>query len=91
MKKSTTALVPFTTQFSGRDIKTVFYKGRPCWMAKDIGRALGYGNDGLKLAQRITQDWANEFALGQDYLLITGQELADLKSLLKLSPERGDS
>jgi prophage antirepressor-like protein len=89
MKKSNTALVPFTTQFSGRDITTVFYRGRPCWMAKDIGRALGYGNDGQKLAQRITQDWANEFIEETDFAVIKGENLVSFKTLLEAIPESG--
>ena len=77
------ALVPFTSQFSGQDITTVIYDGRPCWIAKDVGQALGYGNGGQKLAQRITQDWGNDFIEGTDYALISGRELSEFKKLLK--------
>ena len=67
MQRTDNALIPFTSQFSGQDITTVFWNGRPCWMAKDIGRALGYGGQGYRPTRRITQDWVDEFMEGVDY------------------------
>jgi prophage antirepressor-like protein len=83
------ALVPFTSQFSGQDVTTIFYAGRPCWIAKDIGRVLGYGNDGQKLTQRVTQDWAHEFVEGLNFEVIRGKELVQFKKLLKVIPDSG--
>jgi prophage antirepressor-like protein len=83
------ALGPFTSQFSGQDITTVFWNGRPCWTAKDIGRALGYGRNGLKLGQRITQDWRHEFIEENDFVLIQGENLVAFKKLLEVVPDSG--
>jgi prophage antirepressor-like protein len=60
-------------------------------MAKDIGRALGYGNDGQKLAQRVTQDWANEFIEENDFAVIRDGNLVAFKTLLEVIPGAGIS
>jgi hypothetical protein len=75
MQRTDNALTPFTSQFSGQDITTVCCDGRLCWTAKDIGRALGYGNEGSCFTKRIAADWCGEFIEGHDFAVIQGETL----------------
>jgi prophage antirepressor-like protein len=78
-----TELAKITNEFEGKDITTISYKGRPCWIAAEIGRALSYADNGGRLVTKISQDWSDELIEGSDYLLLEGLELADFKSLVK--------
>jgi hypothetical protein len=50
----------------------------------DLGRLLGYGDDGRDLADRITKDWAGEFLPGRDFEVVTGEPLRAFKRVLGL-------
>lgn len=65
--------------FEGHSIPTYELEGQHAWLARDIGRALGYGREGRRLVGMITERWASEFIEGHDYLLLTGEELAGLR------------
>ena len=67
-------------------IVTVTFKGVECVVARDFGRALGYGKDGAKLVDMMREEWTDEFEPGVDALPLKGQELRDLKGL---APEAG--
>ena len=80
-----------TNTFEGIDVTTYFCRGRACWIAKDIGRLMGYSKDGRRLSSKVTDEWSNEFIEDTDYCVISGDELADFKSILRLDPESGSS
>lgn len=61
------------------------------FIAKDVGAALGYANDGLKLTDRITGEWADEFIEGTDYRVLRGKNLSEFKALMRLTPQNGVS
>ncbi|MFH0946738.1 MAG: Bro-N domain-containing protein, partial [Planctomycetota bacterium] len=51
-----------SSQFEGHEIATYrSNKGEPIWPAREIGRAIGYGNEGGNLVRSISGAWAEEF------------------------------
>jgi prophage antirepressor-like protein len=77
-------IIRATNEFEGRDIKTLTYRGKPAWIAREIGEAIGYSQGGKRFATRITGEWAGEFIEDHDYVLLTGEELADFKAICEL-------
>lgn len=77
-----TTMTTITSQFEGRALTTITYKGKPAWIARDVGAALGYEQDGRRLVNLIRDEWADEFIDGADYALIAGKDLRDLKAAL---------
>jgi prophage antirepressor-like protein len=76
-------------QFEGQPVTTIEYQGRPVWIAREIGRALGYENEGAKFAEKVTSDWSEDLERGTDYMVIEGDDLRDLKGAL--TPDSGVS
>ena len=70
--------------FDNRTITTLTYRGKPAWIANEVGDALGYA--ARKLVNRITSDWIDEMIDGHDFCIVKGSELRDLK---KVVPEYG--
>jgi prophage antirepressor-like protein len=66
----------FLHDFEGKALFTYTWQGRPCWVARHLGRTIGYSHDGKRLPNKILGAWANEFVLGQDYDLLAGDDLA---------------
>lgn len=77
------ALTHTTSDFEGTPLTTITYKGRPAWIAREIGAAVGYSEGGKQLVRNITGDWANEFVDDDDFVSIAGAELADIKEALR--------
>jgi prophage antirepressor-like protein len=73
--------------FEDKPITTFTYKGKPCWIAKDIGRVLEYAQDGRRLVGNISNDWSNEFVDGDDYVVLEGEELKLFKEFIKTDTE----
>ena len=69
-----------TTLFDGHPLTTYDHLGRPAWIARDIGVALGYARDGKRLVTLITSEWDDEFIEGHDYVLLAGEDLAQLRA-----------
>jgi prophage antirepressor-like protein len=80
----TTAITTITNEFEGCEITTLTYRGKPAWIARQIGEAIGYSQGGKRLATKINGEWADEFIEGHDYVLLTGKELADFKAVFEL-------
>lgn len=74
-----TSSLAVTNHFEGTTISTLVYLGRPVWIARDIGVALGYTQRGKRLASKITGDWADEFIDGVDYQILGSAELSGLR------------
>jgi prophage antirepressor-like protein len=74
--------VPADLRFQGRSLTLAHYRGRPVWIAREIGRVLGYGNDGRRLLTSMRQRWADELFEGQDFLVLTGDELAGFRQVV---------
>ena len=65
-----------------KSFTTYFYKGRICYIAKDVGDRLGYSHNGGKLVNQISVNglWGSQFQHGIDYIKLVGDELAHFKS-----------
>ena len=75
-------LVPVVFEFEGHKLTTLEYKGRPAWIAREVGTAIGYAQNGKRLATRITCEWSDELIDGHDFSVIKGHELQQLQELL---------
>jgi len=73
--------------FEGNPLPTIMYKGRPCWIARQVGVVLEYGNGGKGFVVLICREWKDEFEVGHDFVILKGKELAELKRVFK---EGGD-
>ena len=72
-------------EFEDQPLTVVMYNGKPAFVAKEVGERLGY-TDGTKIAKNISQRWTDDFENGVDYSVLTGEELADFKQILKDNP-----
>ncbi len=67
-----------------QQLTTIIYKGRPCWIAREVGRVLGYANESKQFVRQIMSDWGEEFLPGEDYEILSGGNLSTFKKLLGL-------
>jgi len=79
-----TDLVKLNQEFEGKPLTTIFYRNRPCWIAREVGKAVGYARGGERLTTNIANEWKDEFIEGHDFVIISGDELADFKAVLQL-------
>ena len=70
------------SEFEGRTLTTLTCGGRPCWIAREIGRFLGYSRDGRRLAAKITGGWSDALLDGHDYTVLSGAELEAFRAAL---------
>jgi prophage antirepressor-like protein len=67
--------------FDGQPLTTVLLDGRPVWVARDVGRVLGYSEDGKGLVQMLSSNWAEEFEQGTHVLRLEGEVLKDFDAV----------
>ncbi|MHA2333066.1 MAG: BRO-N domain-containing protein [Candidatus Hodarchaeales archaeon] len=77
------SIEPVVHEFDGHQLTVVNFNGRPCWSAKEVGLALGYGEGGTTLAKVLVREWSEDFTEGEEYSVLVGKELADYKALLE--------
>ena len=83
MSKAVVSVLPLLqSSFDGRPLTVLSVDGRPAWIARELGAAIGYANDGKRLVNRIRVEWAAEFLPGHDYTLVSGAALAALKGIV---------
>ena len=73
-------------EFEGAPLPVYEVNGKPHWIAKQVGAALGY-IDGSDLVRAISRGWVNEFT-DKDRLVLTGEKLNEFKELIH---DSGDS
>lgn len=56
------------------------YNDKLCWIAKDVGRVLGY-KDSRQLVDMINNLWSKSFEIGVDFDILEGDELSNFKKL----------
>jgi len=71
-----------TTAFGGGSLTSYLFRGRPAWIAADVGAALGYDPGGFRACLGT---WAEELLDGQDIETIRGEDLREFKGLLDAS------
>lgn len=81
--ESTSALQRVLTEFQGRRLFTMRFKGRVCWTAQNLSLAFGY-SDPKHLSREITGAWSQEFEEGQHFEVLKGQKLKEFRGLLEL-------
>jgi len=74
--------------FEGEALAFYTFRGRPCVVAADVGRALGYADSGKGLASAMRKEWADEMIDGKDFGVLTGDDLRQFKAFSALA---GDS
>jgi prophage antirepressor-like protein len=79
-----TALTLFDHAFEGKKITTIVYKGKPCWLAKEVGEAIGYAQKGKEFVAQLQGEWSNELMDGHDFMVLKGHELQEFKALAQL-------
>jgi len=71
--------------FESNQITQIIFKGQPVLIAKEVGRALGYADDGNSLNKRIINEWSDEFEDGIETIKFEGLQLYELKRLFQPS------
>jgi hypothetical protein len=72
---------PLVREFEGHKLTVLERDGRPYWIAREVGAAMGY-EDGSKLVDQIGDEWSDEFIEGTDFTRVSGRALAEVKSVL---------
>ena len=78
------ALAPVMISFEGNGLTFHVFRGRPCVVGAEFGRAMGYSDDGSGLNKQVTDEWSTEFARGHHFDVLTGQALRDFKAIAAL-------
>lgn len=78
-------LVRIQEVFHGHPLSFYMFRGRPCAIAADVGRALEYANEGKALPDVIRKHWAEEMIEGKDFDVLSGSHLREFKALLDVT------
>jgi hypothetical protein len=55
--------------------KVYDYNGKNCWVAKEVGKIIGYADNGKKLLDKIHSSWTNSFVENKHYNILSDEEL----------------
>ncbi len=77
-----TTITVQTNDFFSMPITRLELDGKSAWIAREIGRALGYARGGDKLSRNIARRWTKDFVAGVDYDRLTGARLEQLRGLV---------
>lgn len=91
----TAIMLPVVKQqpaFNGFQFSIIELHGRQMFVATEVGRALGYSDDGRVLSRLIRKEWAEQLDEGEDYIILTGEPLKLLNGIMvgKTNPDPGD-
>ncbi len=76
------AMVLRECAFEGAPLPVYAVEGRPHWVARQVGAALGYGKEGGELVTSISKNWRGAVAEGDEVLILSGRKLQDFKRLV---------
>lgn len=77
------AMTHLTVAFEGQPLTTYVFRGRPCWIAADVGKPLDYADEGKKLVDSIRDEWSDELVAGEDFEVLTGAKLREFKEIVE--------
>lgn len=69
-------------EFEGAPLPVYEVNGKPHWIAKQVGAALGYGKGGGELVTSISKNWKEAFVDGDEVLTLKGKKLQEFKELV---------
>lgn len=75
-------------QFEGRPLSFYTFRGHICVIAAEVGRALGYADDGKGLVDVINKHWADEMIAGRDFDVLRHGKLSEFRCLAGAADER---
>jgi prophage antirepressor-like protein len=70
--------------FHGRIVRELDVFGKRCRIAREVGKALDYEQDGKQFVQNLTTEWANEIREGEHWFRLKGADLRQTKENLRL-------
>lgn len=73
-------LQPINLDFEGHPVTAIKFRGRWCWLAAQVGLAIGYTR-GDRFAEKLTGDWADDAVAGKDFDVLRGPDLKDFSAL----------
>ncbi len=73
-------------EFEGQPLPVFTFHERPCMIVGDVGRVLGYGDDGKLLVTSMRKLWGDELVRGTDFDTLEGEALAAFKALAGETP-----
>lgn len=78
------SLIDLVNVFCADDSEVSFitYKEELCCSVMELGRALGYGDNGRCLTTMLRREWKEEFQPGKHFIHLTGKNLKDYKELI---------
>jgi hypothetical protein len=77
-----TTITVHTDDYNSIPITRIELDGKPAWICREIGRALGYARGGEKLSRNVARRWTKDFVPGVDYDRLTGDLLERLRGLV---------
>ncbi|MEM9490076.1 MAG: BRO family protein, partial [Myxococcota bacterium] len=66
---------------NGLAIRFLMFNGQWVCLARQVSTWLGYTDAGT-LVRKVRGDWSDEFEAGEDFMVLQGQELRDLRALM---------
>ncbi len=78
--------VLFTAFFNEHPITVLQIRGRPAFLAHELGVAAGYADDGQRFVDQIVREWAASLDEDDDIAQVVGNELGVLKREVPLPP-----
>jgi|GEM_PF-5085405 len=58
-------------EFEGKYLAILEIGGRRAWVARELGEALGYANEGKRFVTMLKDQWSDELEEGTDYALLS--------------------
>ena len=71
-------------ELGGKSLAVHAFRGRPCVVAAELGKLLGYSDEGRDLSDCITKKWTPEMLAGRDFDVLEGDDLRQFKAFLSL-------
>lgn len=73
-------MTPTIFAFEQFRLTVIEYKGEPVFLAREIGEALGYADDGGRFVWMLGNEWSGELPAPTHTLRLEGEDLAALKA-----------
>jgi len=80
--ETSTALAPRADTYEWNGVRFYVFRARACVIAADVGRYLGYADEGRSLTERVRGEWREEFACGADFDVLEQDDLREFKATL---------